>query len=226
MDFFNEIAEFLSEKDITFIGTHKKQSIRSLHREERKGITKAVLKRQQDFATGRWCARETIKKMGLKISPLLMGKEGEPLWPRGICGSISHSDGAYCSAGAFLKHHSSLGIDIEEKNRRINDNAAKFILNEDEIEWIRRKGKKKDEYITLIFCAKESVFKLFYPLIKRRFFFSSVSVFPPSINGYFSYIIKKDLSRIFSAGKIFNGYYFIDQNWVFTLCYLNAYDMK
>ncbi len=222
MEFFKNITDILAKRNIIFYGTHNKQSVESLLDEEKKVISGAVLKRQEEFATGRWCARKIFKKMGLNSVPLLNGNRGEPIWPDGICGSISHTKGAYSAAAAFVDYYLSIGIDIENIKRKISEGAAKIILNKDETEWLPAAGTKREEYIKLIFSAKESVFKLFYPVIKRCFSFTAVSILPLSSEGIFSFILNEDFNNIFPKGKVFTGHYFYNKSWLLALSCLDS----
>ncbi len=222
MEFFNNIKDFLTKKNICFIGTYTKQTPETLLPEEKKFIEGCILKRQEEFATGRWCAREALKKLGMPSENILTGNEGEPLWPDGICGSIAHTHKAFCSVAALSSEYLSIGIDIEDIQRNITDGAAKFIVNNDEFNWLKQTGGKKEEYIKLIFSAKESIFKLFYPIIKRRFSFSVISLLPPTKDGHFTIVLNKDLNKKFQKGWKGKGIYFSSKEWLLTLSYLTA----
>ncbi len=224
MEFFNNITDLLAKKNICFIGTYTKQPIETLLPEEKKFIAGCILKRQEEFATGRWCARKALEKLGKPSGDILIGDEGEPLWPESICGSITHTHKAFCAAGALSSEYLSIGIDIEDIQRKISDGASKFIVNNDEFEWLKQAEEKKEEYIKLIFCAKESIFKLFYPIIKRRFSFSVISLLPPTKEGHFTIILNKDLNKEFQKGWKGEGIYFSNKEWLLTLSYLTAHN--
>lgn len=220
MDFFKKIEDELLKDNIYFTGTHSKKSIDILFPEEKKNIAQAIIKRQEDLATGRWCAREAIKQLSVPEQPILIGNEGEPIWPEGICGSISHTKDAYCCAVASTDQYLSIGIDIENTTRKISSKTMAMIANEDEHIWLNT-HQNREKYEKLIFCAKESIFKLFYPLIKQRFFFSAVSLLPVISDTEFTFIINKELDhKYFINGKKYKGQYLFNTDWVFAFCFL------
>ncbi len=217
MSFFNNIAESLKNKNIIFIHTDVVRSINSLHKDEVRIVSSSVLKRQEEFATGRWCARKALEKSGYSGFAVLSNGNREPIWPKGICGSISHTKGAYCCAVAKNNEYRSIGIDIENANRKISEGALKIILNDDEMDWT---SKKEDMYKRIIFCIKESVFKLLYPLIKDHFYFSSVSVLPVKSNNEFEFVLNKDLNKEFKTGNTYKGLYYYNDDLIFTIVYI------
>ena len=73
-------------------------SLADLHPAEQACIAKAGLKRRLDFAAGRVCARRAMAQLGVDGLPLLVGEKGQPVWPPGIVGSISHCEGHYGAA--------------------------------------------------------------------------------------------------------------------------------
>ncbi len=222
MKFFQNIRNFLAKRDISFIGTHSRLSVETLLPEERNIISKTISGRQEEFASGRWCARKALEKLSDAQHLILAGNKGEPLWPEGICGSISHTEGAYCAAVAFSTKYNSLGIDIENIQRKIKDCTVQLIVNNDEFAWLSEAGEKRKEYEKLTFCAKESVFKLLYPIIKHHFSFPSISILPPSAKGYFSFILNDDLNNIMHKGYTGNGFYFYNKKWLLALSYLTC----
>jgi 4'-phosphopantetheinyl transferase EntD len=62
---------------------------------ERRTVAGAVPSRQHDFAAGRWCAHRTLAALGADVDVIARGRRGEPLWPGGFTGSISHTDGMF-----------------------------------------------------------------------------------------------------------------------------------
>lgn len=220
MSFFSYLAQLLSEREIHFAGTQDLQTTSILFPEEKKTIATACEQRQQEFATGRWCARQAMAVLELPAQPVLRGQEDEPLWPYGVCGSITHTRGAYCAAVAAHKNIISLGLDIEAQARSISPEAMAVIANEDEMNWLSKMGEDRRQMEKLVFCAKESVFKLLYPIIKKRFSFSAFSVLPPWETGKFALVLNEHLHHDFRPGHRFAGLYFTNSDWMITLSYL------
>ncbi|MDD5067347.1 MAG: 4'-phosphopantetheinyl transferase superfamily protein [bacterium] len=221
MVFFKRLSRLLAEKNIHFLGTTRKKSVEVLIAGEIRQIEESLSKHKEDFATGRWCARKLLKKIGVRSSSILKGGEGEPIWPEGVVGSISHTRGAWCASLASREHYLSLGIDIEPLARDVSRSAVRYFTTIEEREWLKKK-KERALYEKLVFCAKESIFKLLYPLLRSRFYFQSVTVFPPSRGTHFTALLNRDLNKIFRKGRRINGFYFHDKKWILVLTCLKG----
>lgn len=149
-----------------------------LVREEETIIRNAVAKRRREFTAGRTCARNILKQLGLGEN-LTIGKDqhGAPIWPEGIAGSISHTDGvcivSICRQEPAL---SSLGVDVEQ-DTRLEPALMKLVCDEGE-----RKlccgSRSNDPYrlAKVIFSAKESVYKCLYPVTGSVLDFQDVHI--------------------------------------------------
>ena len=51
-------------------------------------------KRLKEFSVGRKCARNALSHLGFNDPPILIGTNREPIWPKNICGSITHCRGS------------------------------------------------------------------------------------------------------------------------------------
>lgn len=65
--------------------------------EEMSVVRNAARKRRREFAAGRSAARRALGQMGVPCQPIPKGNFGEPIWPTGYGGSISH-DGPFAAA--------------------------------------------------------------------------------------------------------------------------------
>src|SRR5262245_59689948 len=116
----------------------------------------------RDFEAGRECARKALEKLGCATRTVPRGGSGEPMWPEGIVGSITHAR-EYCAAAvASAKDVRWLGIDAE-LHHGLKEGVLEIIANADEIEMIRRlpEGVHWD---AVLFSAKESTYKAWFPL--------------------------------------------------------------
>ncbi|MGW0783195.1 4'-phosphopantetheinyl transferase family protein [Streptomyces sp. NPDC002913] len=71
--------------------------------EEEDRLGEAVVdRRRREFTTARWCARRALAAAGAPTAdaPLRRGRQGEPLWPAGFTGSITHSAGYRAAVAA------------------------------------------------------------------------------------------------------------------------------
>ena len=136
-------------------------------------LKSAVPKRKIQFLAGRFCAREAIKRLGPHSSggALARDADGCPVWPRGLVGSISHTDAFATAAVARSAEARGLGVDVEPvMTSKSAHDVARLVATEDETERVARAaGLNRLESLTLIFSAKESLFKALYPPMRRRF---------------------------------------------------------
>jgi phosphopantetheine--protein transferase-like protein len=141
-----------------------------LYPEERVSIQNAVAKRQQEFGAGRLCARKAMARLGIKDSPLLKGTDGQPVWPAGIVGAISHSN-VWCGAAVARQEDiRGIGFDIETIDR-VSMQIAKKVLTPLEMEWVNASVEEVQKRLALLFSAKETVFKCVAPVYGKSFGF-------------------------------------------------------
>jgi 4'-phosphopantetheinyl transferase EntD len=119
--------------------------------------------RKREFTLGRECARRALKTLGIGPVPILRGPAREPLWPPGICGSITHCDG-YCAAvAAHTADIRGIGIDAERVTD-FGDAVMEQIAFETERVWIKQ-ADGRIPWGVLLFSAKESVFKAWFQVV-------------------------------------------------------------
>lgn len=141
--------------------------------EEERHVVSAVAKRREEFMTGRACARMALQELGVAPAPIGRGKRGEPLWPIGVVGSITHGNNYYACAVAKSTEVISLGIDAE-----LNAPLPPGVLERVAF------GRERDRVATvdeicldrLLFSAKEAVYKTWFPLTKRWLGFEDVDL--------------------------------------------------
>ena len=68
--------------------------------------------RKDEFSAGRCCARRALAALGRQPAPLLMGPLGEPIWPLGFSGSISH-DGRFAVALAYPSSSGRVRLSVD-----------------------------------------------------------------------------------------------------------------
>ena len=80
------------------------------HPAEEPLIARAVEKRRRDFIGARHCARIALGKLGEPPAAILKGEKGQPLFPRGIVGSLTHCDGYQAAVLAHaMRYRSAAG---------------------------------------------------------------------------------------------------------------------
>jgi 4'-phosphopantetheinyl transferase EntD len=70
-------------------------------------------KRRRDFALGRSCARAALAQLGHGDAVIAKGDDGAPVWPSGIVGSITHTNGYAAALIGENRHFAGIGIDAE-----------------------------------------------------------------------------------------------------------------
>jgi 4'-phosphopantetheinyl transferase EntD len=136
--------------------------------EEQAQVARAVDKRRREFTTARMCARAALGELGLPAVSIPTGDRGEPLWPAGVVGSITHCDGYRACAVARSSQIASIGIDAEP-NAALPDGLLGDIARPEELPALRRLGAELPDvhWDRMLFSAKESVYKAWFPLAKR-----------------------------------------------------------
>jgi 4'-phosphopantetheinyl transferase EntD len=136
--------------------------------EEELALGRAVEKRRREFTTARMCARAALEELGFPPAPIPTGERGEPRWPVGVVGSITHCDGYRACAVARSSEIVTVGIDAE-RNAALPDGLLTDIARPEELPWLRRLELESPgvHWGRLLFSAKESVYKAWFPLARR-----------------------------------------------------------
>ena len=138
----------------------------------------AVVRRQIDYLAGRDCARQALRNAGLDAPPpVTAGEHGMPLWPTGFVGSISHCHGWATAAVAHATHVQAIGIDMEQcMTGELAESIRELVTCDSELHWLGKLSLPPEVVLTLIFSAKESLFKALYPGVRRYFDFIDAEV--------------------------------------------------
>ena len=151
--------------------------------EEAAQISRAVESRRLEFATGRACARRALQALGFEAATILRGGHREPLWPPGVVGSITHCAGYRAAAAAMKSTLLALGIDAE-LHERLPTGVLQRVSLPEERDWLSRApaGLCWDR---ILFSAKESIYKAWFPLTQRSLGFGDASIsFEPVANTF------------------------------------------
>lgn len=152
--------------------------------EEAAALGRVRKDREWEFAAGRTCARRALRALGRPASAIAVGTHREPVWPRGIVGSITHCRG-YCAAAVALERDlAAVGIDGEPHDglpagvlEAVTGPAERTALGElprGEVHWDR-----------VLFSAKESIYKAWFPLTRRWLDFTDVFLTVDASGGAF-----------------------------------------
>ena len=148
--------------------------VEPLHAVEEEAVSRATWKRRQDFRAGRAAARSALRRFGVLDVAIPRGPDRLPRWPDGFVGSISHCPG-WCGAVAARRDVlSAIGLDIEVR-RRVHSRLLATVCTPSEQAWMEATGTTL-ETATLIFSAKEAVYKCVYPATRARLAFADVEI--------------------------------------------------
>jgi 4'-phosphopantetheinyl transferase EntD len=138
---------------------------RSTGFEDEPWFARATSARQREFTRGRACASRVLHELGVPAQPVARGTEGEPIWPAGVVGSISHAEGLCVAVGALASAVGAIGVDVDVD--RVESSAfARRICKEPELSAIRRLGAPVEALAPVVFSAKEASYKLQFPLTR------------------------------------------------------------
>ncbi|MEU1403053.1 4'-phosphopantetheinyl transferase superfamily protein [Streptomyces sp. NPDC005728] len=149
----------------------------ALYPQEQQLVARAVAKRRREFTAVRVCARRAMEKLGVPPQPVLTGERGAPDWPDGLTGSMTHCDGYRAAALVRAADLASLGID-GESHAPLPDGVFDTIALP--AEQHRQRTLCADlpdvHWDRLLFSAKESVYKAWFPLTRAWLDFSEADI--------------------------------------------------
>jgi 4'-phosphopantetheinyl transferase EntD len=145
--------------------------------EEAALVARATEKRRREFTTGRECARGALAALGIAAAPILRGYRGAPLWPDGIVGSITHCAGYCAAAVARTQDLLTIGLDAEP-NAALPGGVLELISLPAERARLRELAATAPAiaWDRLLFCAKEAVYKAWFPLTGQWLGFADADI--------------------------------------------------
>jgi 4'-phosphopantetheinyl transferase EntD len=158
-----------------------------LHPEEAALLQRAVASRRLEFGTARWCARQALAKLGIPPAAIMPGPRGAPTWPAGVTGSMTHCAGYRAAALAHTRDIAAIGIDAEPHGP-LPDGVRDVIASQDELAELagHMAAAPETPWDRLLFSAKESTYKAWFPLTQRWLGFKDASVSISPADGTFT----------------------------------------
>jgi 4'-phosphopantetheinyl transferase EntD len=180
--------------------------------EEEALLGEAVASRRAEFITARHCARQALRALGEPERPILRGPKREPLWPPGIVGSITHCTGYRAAAVARAAEVLTIGIDAEP-HAPIPERVKHRILDDAERAWVAS-APSGIHWDRLIFSAKESVYKAWYPLAQTWLGFEDARIaIDPSAGVFHAKLL---IAPPPGVPRAFDGRYLVEDRLVVT----------
>lgn len=149
---------------------------RQLPLQEQRIVADSVIGRRAEFGDARWCAHHALARFGVPPRfPILRGAGGMPMWPRGLCGAITHTSGMRAAVVARKRDIASVGLDIERATP-LSEGVVREISLPSERDRMRRLAEKVTAPAALLFSAKEAVYKAWFPLTHRWLDFDEAEI--------------------------------------------------
>lgn len=167
-------------------------------------VGNAVESRRREFVTARRCARQALVTLGHPASPIRAGAGREPIWPTGVVGSITHCAGYRAAVVARQRDLAGLGIDAEPHDR-LPEGVEESVTVPSERVHLQQLASLDPaiSWDRLLFSAKESVYKAWYPLTGRWLGFKDAELtFEPGAGTFRARILidatRRDAGRPFT----------------------------
>ena len=177
---------------------------------EKTRFCKMPSSRAKEFSSGRHAAHLAQNAVGLK--PIEISSEGRvPIWPGNHVGAITH-DAKY--AGSIVSTHlKGVGLDFERIGR-IKPKLHEKLFTDFEKNWLSQQARL--EASTIVFSAKESVYKSVYPILKRYVGFLEVEIIVDWARETFDVQYKADDMTEISECET-NGFWSVSGGHVLTI---------
>lgn len=118
------------------------------------------------------CLRTLLDSVGLNQNGVPQRRpDGQRGWPPGFVGSLAHKNTLVASIVAKATLISNLGLDVE-RVEACNDTLGHIVAPQEGLPH----GLSYREGLTVVFSAKEAVFKAQFPTTNRRLSFGDVSI--------------------------------------------------
>ncbi|QQP97283.1 4'-phosphopantetheinyl transferase family protein [Lysobacter enzymogenes] len=139
-------------------------------------LREAVPKRRAEFLAGRYCAARVLERLQANTA-VGIGRHRAPAWPAPVVGSISHTADRAIAVATRAPGVLGLGVDIEAELDPVTASELRpQVLGGDDERWLEHPRLSPQAALTLMFSAKESLFKALYPSVGEYFGFEAVGV--------------------------------------------------
>lgn len=176
------------------------------------GLQKAVTKRRAEYLAGRFVARQVLNMLGPRDYLLENGPDRAPCWPDGIQGTLSHNNNRVLCAAQIIplrlsSSGSGIGVDVESWiTDDKTDDIWPGIISDEEYHQLQTGPLPFSQMLTLVFSAKESLFKAIYPQLRCYCDFLDVRLVECTLeSGRFELELLRELSPEFMVGRRFQG---------------------
>ncbi|NWE29376.1 4'-phosphopantetheinyl transferase family protein [Pseudomonas gingeri] len=180
-------------------------------------LASAVPGRQAEYLAGRYCVRRAEHTLHGRYSHIASGADRAPIWPPGLHGSLSHAGGYALAIVSASQSGYLLGIDVEN------------LAREPEPEGVQRQIASREEMallepvldaagaFSLMFSAKEAIYKALYPRARRFIDFHEVACVEAGAGGLL-FETRDTLHGVLPRDLHLSVAFALQDERVFTLC--------
>jgi 4'-phosphopantetheinyl transferase EntD len=185
--------------------------------EEATSIAHAVDSRRRQFTAGRLLARRAWQELGVAPSALLSDEQRVPVWPAGIVGSITHTQGWCGAVVARAAEVGSVGADVEAASA-LDPGLWQRVCRPEERDFLGRHDQGFAGLLAkAVFSAKESIYKALYPSVRVFLDFQAMHIeLAPGALGSWTWHAELQVPwGAYRAGERFGpGRLGIDAEWI------------
>nr|WP_174505591.1 4'-phosphopantetheinyl transferase superfamily protein [Acinetobacter sp. Marseille-Q1620] len=190
-------------------------------------IKETSQKRKLEYLSGRLAAKfalEMYEQHGFEIE---QGQFGQPIWPKGMIGSISHTrEERQCVAIACTlqqsRSYQAVGVDIEFKGNNAvfqleNRSVADVFLSPIEQNYLSKFNNKYNIIFLIVFSSKESLIKTICSRYQLVIDFKCIQCIDVDV---VNNIIKLQVNNLnlYKKISVVNVHFFILENELITIC--------
>jgi 4'-phosphopantetheinyl transferase EntD len=151
------IEDFLGIANVVFgaIADHQ-HALLSTEEPLAKDATEA---RMRELRAGRSAARTALRRVGVLEAPILADTRGQPIWPPGVCGSLSHTHTHVAAVVARVEVCQAVGIDVDDQRPFDRASRIRLLSKTEERALTEASNASSRDAANIAFCAKEAFFK-------------------------------------------------------------------
>ena len=180
------------------------------------GTERMVPKRLREFVAGRSVARWAIADLGEPVVAIPRDGDRTPIWPDGVVGSITHCDGLCAAAVARVEEVMALGLDAEPASPLPPD-LYSTVCTAMELQYLEAlPPPPAADWLKIVFSAKESYYKAWFPLTRTPLDFTEVEVHLDPATSRFTIEVDPQMASVAPWSATASGTFRVNQDFVAT----------
>lgn len=186
-------------------------------------IILSINKRKAEYFVGRYLVASKLEELGFEHCTLEPNIDRSPQFPVGTIGSISHCESLACVAvtPSYHSDRENLGIDVQKIiSSDVCNEIGSMIVEGQEVDLAMSAGLTKEQAITLLFSAKESIYKALVKFSTRDLNFKDAKLKQITQNAMEFGISESVNLRNSALKEISCEYWYLESHKAFlTFCY-------